>query len=788
MTIRGLSIVVIALLLVSGCVMSGIALIERQRAYDLHDMWQMDRETNSQRAQVLREVREAIGYGGMIHQFKNYILRQDEPRVAVVENTIGVALRGLDEYERLDPSAAERAAVDAIRDVIQQYRSNIDVATDMVAAGATVAEVDQAVAINDTPALEGLVTLADAIRADRSNPDAATRADRLGELRDAMGFGGFIHQFKNLVIRRELPRIEQVEAARDAVDETLAAYRSLALSNEERAALSDIEQVVDAYTEALDLVRAMVAEGRNVTEIDSAVRVDDGPAIAAFTVLQRADIDAGRRLTDHIGASLQDFEQTMTVMIAGMAGTSLVVILFVTWILRRRIVTPIDRLTRRMLRLAGGDTSAGDAVAHRARRNDEIGRMADALQVFRENTIKMVRLQAEAEKAEEVAAAQRKDAIQEMVAAVEREMEKALTAVMRQAASMDDTVAEMNGLTSRMTTSADEAASAAGQALSDAETVVSTAEQLSVSIGEIDRQVAHSTTVADRSVVLAGEAQTIVGGLSDTAEKIGAVVELIKRVAEQTNLLALNATIEAARAGDAGKGFAVVASEVKNLANQTARSTDEIARQIEAVQDISRKVADSIEKVTGAIGDMGSVSMSIAAAVEQQSASTQEISRTIAQSADTSRVATGRMTDVLAEANETAELSMRVKAVSGEVHSEVERLSAAITRIVRTSTDEANRREHRRFDTTIVTTVSGRIGTEPATIRNISAGGALISVDGSGPAAGEAIALRGPAGETWKGRVVGHSNAGIHLAFHEPLVGGDETAERIAAHHRRIAA
>ncbi len=793
MTIRRLSIFVIVLLLASGCLMSGIALVERQKVYNLHDMWLMDREANSHRAQLLREIREVVGYGGMIHQFKNYVLRHDEHRVAVVENAIGVALRNLEEYENLGLSVAERDAVEAIRDVIRQYREGIDVAVAMVAEGATVDEIDGAVIVNDTPALDGLITLAEAIRADRSNPEGLTRADLLGELRDAMGFGGFIHQFKNLVIRRDIARIERVETARQAVDATLAAYRSLPITQEETAALTAIEGVADRYTGTLNTIRRMIDEGRSAVEIDAVVRIDDGPAIEALAALQRADIDAGRQLIVLIGNALSEFERTMTVMSAGIAGTSVMIIALVTWILRRRIVRPVDQLTHSMQRLAGGDASpAGDgndeAIAYRASRNDEIGRMAAALEVFRENTLKIQKLQADAERAEVEATAQRKHAIQHMVGAVEREMEKALTAVMGQAAEMDTAVEDMSGLNDRMAVCSDGAAEAADLALSNAQTVAAAAEELHASIGEIGRQVTHSTAVADRSMTLASEAQATVGGLSQTAEQIGTVVELIRRVADQTNLLALNATIEAARAGEAGRGFAVVAGEVKSLANQTARSTEEIAQQVEAVQGISRQVADAIGNVTETIGDMNTVATAIATAVDQQTNATQEISRTIDRSAHASRETTERMTEVRNEAKEAATLSLRVKAASGEVNAEAQRLSDAITRIVRTSTDEADRRQHRRFDTAIPTRAGGQHGSQPGTIRSLSAGGALVEIEGAVPAVGEAVTLRGPAGETWQARVVANSKAGTHVAFDEPLEGGDEAASRIAKHRNALAA
>ena len=698
MTIRRMSLIVVAVLVASGCLMSSFAFLERQRVFNLHRDWLLDQEANSHRSEVLREVREAIGYGGMIHQFKNYVLRQDAPRARAVESAVSVALRELEGYDYLNTTEAERNAVEAVRDVVLAYRSQIGTAVAMVAEGATIEEIDQAVAIDDAPALNALAMLAEVVRANRTDPDVVARSDVLGHLRDAMGFGGFIHQFKNLVIRRDPDRIARVEAARNEIDRVLGAYRSLDLTEEEVTALDTIERVVESYMHAIETVHAMIAEDRSAHEIDAAVRIDDGPALEALAALERADVNAGRQLTDQIGRAIDHIRNTMTWMSMAIGATSVMLIVLVTWILRRRIVRPIDQLTRSMRKLAqdgiSPDADANDeAVARRAHQDDEIGRMAAALEVFRANTTRMRVLQAEAEKAEEIAAAQRQETIQTMVSAVEREMEQALNAVMGHAAAMDRTVEEMGGRADRMANSADGAAAAASQALSNAETVAAAAEQLSASIGEIGRQVTHSTTVTNRSVTLAAEAQTIVGGLSETAGKIGTVVELISRIAEQTNLLALNATIEAARAGEAGKGFAVVASEVKNLANQTARSTEEISQQVEAVQAISAQVATAIESVAETIGDVGASATTIAAAVEQQSASTQEISRTIEQSADTSRETTERMSEVLGEVRESATLSTRVKAASGDVNREVERLSAAVTGIVRAATEDVDHRD-----------------------------------------------------------------------------------------------
>ena len=195
----------------------------------------------------------------------------------------------------------------------------------------------------------------------------------------------------------------------------------------------------------------------------------------------------------------------------------------------------------------------------------------------------------------------------------------------------------------------------AGEANGNVMTVASAAEELSASIGEITRQVREAVGMSNDAVGQADKTNATVKSLADASEEIGEVIRVITDIAEQTNLLALNASIEAARAGDAGRGFAVVAGEVKELASQTGKATEQIARQIASIQGQSQDVAKAISHISGLITRMSEVNQSIAAAAEEQNTATQEIAQSVQYASD----ATNRTTEAIASVSEAADEETR---------------------------------------------------------------------------------------------------------------------------------
>ena len=322
-----------------------------------------------------------------------------------------------------------------------------------------------------------------------------------------------------------------------------------------------------------------------------------------------------------------------------MAVVLLALLAAVAFVISRDISGSITRLQHKMGALAAGDLTI---VIDETARGDEIGRMADAVQVFKEHALEIDRLQRAQEESERQAAERRRDETLRLAGAFERTVGGIVDAVGQAAGEMQREAQSLSGSAQAASREARDIATGASEAEGNVQTVAAAAEQLSASIAEIGRQVGQSASIASKAVTTTALTDQRVSALAGAAQRIGEVVGLIQAIASQTNLLALNATIEAARAGEAGKGFAVVASEVKSLANQTAQATDDIRQQVEAIQGSTAEVVVSIRDIAETIREMNEIGGAIAAAINEQSGATRDISANVQEAArHTSSVSEG---------------------------------------------------------------------------------------------------------------------------------------------------
>ncbi len=320
-------------------------------------------------------------------------------------------------------------------------------------------------------------------------------------------------------------------------------------------------------------------------------------------------------------------------------------------------------------------------------RTDEIGVINRSLASFKQNALRIRQMELDKAEAEREAAAAQARARQDMAASFEGTVGNIVQMVGQSAAAMRDTADSLEATATQSSDQASGAGTAADGASANVQMVATATEELSTSISEISQQVQNSAKVAHDAVTEAGRTNEMVQGLAAAADRIGEVTSLISTIADQTNLLALNATIEAARAGEAGKGFAVVASEVKALAAQTARATEEISEQIEAIQTETRQSVDAIASVSKTIEQVQVIATSIASAIEEQSVATQDISRNVTDAAHSTSDVAQHVSGLQHAAGDTRASAHTVKEAAADLSGHADSLAKAASSFIRTLTD-----------------------------------------------------------------------------------------------------
>jgi methyl-accepting chemotaxis protein len=424
--------------------------------------------------------------------------------------------------------------------------------------------------------------------------------------------------------RRDAAAGKDADQTFDALMQDLGVVDAVSKNAAYRDTFDKSVQAITAYRDAFHKARALTGEINSL--VNDKMRGTARELQSNAAAITESGL-AEEQQTQSTTLAIMD-RTGMVIMVLSLAGIGLGIVL--AWFISRGIARPVVAICAAMRTLADGDhTVAIPGVG----RHDEIGRMADTLEVFRDGIIKAEQAHEAHERHKAEMDAERKASMAKLADSFEAGIRGVVQSVADQATQMQSAANGLAGTAQQTSHQATAVAASVEQASANVQTVASSAEELSASVLEIGRQMGQSSRIAHQAVAEADHTNGVVEGLSRTAQRIGEVVQLIQTIANQTNLLALNATIEAARAGDAGKGFAVVASEVKSLANQTAKATSDIKVQIDGIQSATGETVEAIRKIGGIIREMNDIGSAIAAAVEQQGAATKEIASNVEQAA-----------------------------------------------------------------------------------------------------------------------------------------------------------
>ncbi len=381
MSIKALSLAILAFIAIYGAFVIYSAMTISGNSDQAEKFWTKYQDISSTRVSAFNSIEKALGYGQMIHRFKNYVITKDNKLPARIRVSVGKVHASIEQYTEASITPGERSALRQIKKVVDAYAINLQEASTMVDEGYSSRQIDKVVKVDDTPAMSGLAVLRKAVKSHRlEQSDEQTKIELLGEIHRALGYGGMIHEFKNFLLRQKSERVEKVKKSIADIQVAVDKYRNFSLVPAENLALNGLMEVVNKYRDNLDQAIKMAGLHKSPEEINLRVEIDDKPALSALQILHAEysnAIEASKRTTtEHLQSNSL---LSKNIFLGSAVGLGLLMLL-IAYVLFSHVLGPINKISYTLDKFIDGDL---DIEFYGTERKDELGYMATVIDKLR---------------------------------------------------------------------------------------------------------------------------------------------------------------------------------------------------------------------------------------------------------------------------------------------------------------------------------------------------------------------------------------------------------------------